>query len=180
MGKILSVCVKGVEFEVIYLLAENWDVSLRGTYFDATIEDWSFRFCPGGEENSPAQLFCPLSGGDPLNSLPQWNSNFQLGYSQTLTANWNFSSRFNWSWQSVPNFTTDTNAFSDAKSLLGLSFALQSSAGFDIRLWGKNLTNEDLNINPTLRSDGDPSLQQPFGGRYYPGREYGLTLSYSF
>ena len=74
----------------------------------------------------------------------------------------------------------DTNAFSDAKSLLGLSFALQSSAGFDIRLWGKNLTNEDLNINPTLRSDGDPSLPQPFSGRYYPGREYGLTLSYSF
>ena len=175
-----NVNTKGVEFEMVYLLADNWDVSLRGTYFDATIEDWSFRFCPGGEENSPTQLFCPLSGGDPLNSLPQWNSNFQLGYSQTLTANWNFSSRFNWSWQSVPNFTTDTNAFSDAKSLLGLSFALQSSAGFDIRLWGKNLTNEDLNINPTLRSDGDPSLPQPFSGRYYPGREYGLTLSYSF
>jgi hypothetical protein len=122
-----------VEFEMVYLLADNWDVSLRGTYFDATIEDWSFRFCPGGEESSPDQLFCPLSGGDPLNSLPQWNSNFQLGYSQNLTANWDFSSRFNWSWQSVPNFTTETNAFSDAKSLLGLSFALQSSAGFDIR-----------------------------------------------
>ena len=175
-----EVTTKGVEFEVIYLLAENWDIGLRGTYFDAEIEDWSFRFCPPGEESSPDQLLCPTGDGEPLNSLPQWNSNFQLGYNRNLLANWDFSGRLNWSWQSVPNYTTETNAFSDAKSLLGLTLGLHSAAGFDIRLWGKNLTNEDLNINPSIRTDGDPGLTQPFGGRYYPGREYGVTLSYSF
>jgi iron complex outermembrane receptor protein len=174
-----DVNTKGIEFEVMYLLAEYWDLGLRGTYFDATIDDWGFRFCPPGEEQSPDQLLCPTSD-EALNDLPQWNSNFQLGYSRPLSATWGFTGRFNWSWQSVPNYTTETNAFSDAKSLLGLTFGLHSSEEFDIRLWGKNLTNEDLNIDPSIRTDGDPSLPQPFSGRYYPGREYGLTLSYSF
>ena len=175
-----DVNTKGIEFEVIYLLAEYWDIGLRGTYFDAEIEDWSFRFCPPGEEQSPDQLLCSTGDGEPLNDLPQWNSNFQLGYSRPLSPTWGFSSRLNWSWRSEPNYTTETNAFSDTKSLIGLTLGLHSAAGYDIRLWGKNLTDEDLNVNPSIRTDGDPSLTQPFGGRYFPGREYGITVSYRF
>ncbi len=174
-----NVNTRGIEFEIIYLLAEHWDVGFRGTYFDARIDEWLFRFCPPGEETSPDQLLCPASD-KPLNSLPQWNSNFQLGYTRPLSTTWALSGRVNWSWQSVPNYTTETDAFSDAKSLLGLTFGLHSSDGVNIRLWGKNLANEDLNIDPSIRTDGDPGLPQPFGGRYYPGREYGLTVSYSF
>ena len=174
-----NVHTKGIEFDVFYLLAENWDLAFRAAYFDPTIDEWQFRFCEPGEELSPDQLLCPASN-EPLNSLPQWNSNFQIGYSRPLSATWGFSSRLNWSWQSVPNYTKETDAFSDTKSLLGLNFGLHSTSGLDIRLWGKNLTNEDLNVDPDLRTDGDPGLPQPYSGRYYPGREYGLTVSYSF
>jgi len=175
-----DIASRGVEFEMNYLLAEYWDLGWRGTYFDAEIEKWTFRFCAGGEETSPDQLLCPLSGGEPLNSLPQWNSNFQLGFNRPLMGAWSFSGRLNWSWRSAPNYTRQTSDFSDSKNLLGLTLGFHSTAGYDIRLWGKNLTDEDLNVDPALRTDGDPSLPQPYGGRYFPGREYGITLSYSF
>jgi iron complex outermembrane receptor protein len=176
-----EVMTKGIEMELNYLFGDTWDAVWRVSYFDATIEDWSFRLCEGGEEISPDQLFCPVSGGEPLNTLPQWNSNAQLGNIWSLTPTLFLYGRLNWSWQSSANYTTATSDFNDAISTFGLSVGLQSeSTGLDVRLWGKNLTDEDYNIAPTLRTDGDPSFDQPFTGRYYPGRQYGLTLNYSF
>lgn len=171
---------QGVETEITYLLGDHWDVTARLAYFDANIEEWTFRFCPQGEEQSPDQLLCPTGGGDALTSLPKWNGNFQLGHQRPLSEDINFYGRLNWTWQSSANITGETNNFGDAKSILGLSAGLAFSNGLNVRLWSKNLFDEDLNINPTVRSDGDPSLPQPFGGRYYPGREYGLTVNYTF
>ncbi len=176
-----EVLSKGIEFEVAYLLGENWDVNWRVSYFDATIEEWNYRFCEGGEEDSPDQLLCPKGGGDPLNNLPQWNSNLQLGVLQPLSPTMAFYGRLNWSLQSPPNYTRVTHDFAETKNIIGLTLGVRSqSTGIDVRLWGKNLTDEMLVIDPTLRSDGDESLPQPYSGRYYPGREYGLTISYDF
>ena len=50
----------------------------------------------------------------------------------------------------------------------------------DIRFWGKNLSNEDFNIDPGVKANGDPELPPAFEGVYWPGREYGVTLSYHF
>ncbi|MCR9104908.1 MAG: TonB-dependent receptor [Gammaproteobacteria bacterium] len=176
-----EVVTQGIEFDVTYLLAQNWDVNFRLAYFDATIEDWTFRFCPPGEESSPEQLLCPTGNGEPLNDLPQWNSNFQLGYTRPIGSTTVFSSRLSWSWQSSPNFTTSTDDFANAKSLFDLTIGIDSlSTGLGMRVWGKNLANEDLNVNPSIRTDGDPSLPPPFGGRYFPGRQYGMTVSYNF
>ena len=52
--------------------------------------------------------------------------------------------------------------------------------GLDLKLWGKNLTNQDRNVDPTQRTDGTEDFEQPFGGRYFPGRQYGLTVNYEF
>jgi iron complex outermembrane receptor protein len=175
-----EVLTKGVELDVAYLLAQYWDISLRVAYFDATIEDWSFRFCPEGEEQSSDQLVCPTGGGQNLNTLPQWSTNMQLGHARPLSESWGFYGVLNWSWQSEPNVDGSHDPRFDSKSLLGLTLGLRSVAGLDIRLWGKNLTNEDLNADVGRRADGDPSFLQPFGGNYFPGRELGVTLSYGF
>ena len=176
-----EVLTKGIEFDVLYLLSDSWDVSLRGAYFDATIEEWINRFCEGGEEETPDQLYCPRSGGEPLNSLPQWNLNTQLGYQTLLQDNWELYSRLNWTWQSEANYNTRTDAFDTDKNLLSLSVGFrESTIGFDVRLWVKNLTDEDLNIDPVIRENGDPALPPAWEGTYFPGREYGVTMSYNF
>ena len=176
-----EVVTQGVEMELNYLFGQTWDALWRLSYFDATIEEWSFRLCEGGEEESPDQLLCPIDGGEPLNTLPQWNSNVQVGNVWDLSSTLFLYGRLNWSWQSSANYTTDTSEFDEDISTWGLSLGLRSDrTGLDLRFWGKNLTDEDYNIAPTLRSDGDPSLDQPYSGRYYPGRQYGITLNYTF
>lgn len=176
-----EVVTQGVEMEFNYLFGDSWDAVLRVSYFDATIEDWSFRLCEGGEESSPDQLLCPVGGGEPLNTLPQWNTNTQIGNVWPLTPTLFLYGRLNWSWQSSANYTRATSDFNESISTYGLSVGLRSEdTGLDVRLWGKNLTDEDYNIAPTQRTDGDPSLEQPYTGRYYPGRQYGLTLNYTF
>ena len=176
-----EVVTRGVEAELFYLIGETWDAGLRLSYFDATVEEWSNRFCGAGEEDSPDQLYCPSESGDALNSLPPLSANFQLGHTRALSPEWGFYGRLNWTWYSDPNSGIEFEQFKTDKSLVGLTLGLQSVAsGVDIRFWGKNLTDTDRNVDPTLRTDGDPSLPQPFNGRYYQGREYGLTLSYNF
>jgi hypothetical protein len=117
-----------------------------------------------------------------LNSLPQWNSNFQLGHVRPLSATLNFYGRLSWSWRSSPNYTFVTNDFSDAKSQFDLSLGIQSLAtGFDVKLWGKNLLDEDNIINPSIRPGYvDPSLPPPLNDRFFQGRSYGLTVAYNF
>ncbi|MFK7975183.1 MAG: TonB-dependent receptor [Halioglobus sp.] len=171
---------KGIEGEVTYLLGEHWDVSARLAYFDANIEEWSFRFCPPGEEQTPDQLFCPTGNGDALNPLPKWNGNFQLGHQRPLSESVALYGRLNWTWQSPANITGETNDFRDAKSVFGLSGGLMFSNGLNVRVWGKNVFNKELNIDPILLTNGDPGSPEPLRGRYYPGRQYGLTLSFAF
>jgi iron complex outermembrane receptor protein len=176
-----EVVTKGIEFDLTYLLGEHWDAGLSGAYFDATIEDWQGRFCAGGEEQSPDQLYCPKGGGDPLNSLPQWNINTQVGYQRPLSGDWELYSRVNWTWQSDANYTTNTDRFDTDKNLISLSLGFRESImGIDIRLWAKNITNEDFNIDPDVKDNGEPDLSPTWEGTYWPGREYGVTLSYSF
>ncbi len=175
-----KVHTQGIEFEVNYLLGEHWDVDFSGAYFDASIEDWSNRFCEGGEQQRDDQLYCPKSGGDPLNSLPQWNLNTQLGYQRPLSGAWEFYSRLNWTWQSEANYTVSTDEFSTDKNLIGLNLGFREAAlGLDIRLWVKNITNEDFNIDPVVKDNGVAGADT-WEGTYWPGREYGVTVNYTF
>ncbi|GAB5453536.1 MAG: TonB-dependent receptor [Halioglobus sp.] len=176
-----EVNTKGVELELFYLLGEAWDMSLRTSYFDASIEQWDYRFCPPGDEQTPGQLFCPADSGAALNNLPPLSSNFQLGHTRPLSTDWIAYGRFNWTWYSEPNGGVEFEQYKTDKNIFGLTVGLTSpSSGLDVRLWGKNLTNTDRNVDPSQRSDGDPGLPQPFSGRHYPGREYGMTVNYTF
>jgi iron complex outermembrane receptor protein len=171
----------GIEADATYLIGDYWDVAVRAAYSAPTVEDWSTRFCPSGEEESPDQLYCPKDGGDELTNLPKFNANTQLGYSRPLKDSWEFYSRASWTWQSAPAGTTNTHDFSESKSLLGVSFGVKdSSLGLDIRAWAKNLTDEDRNVDPGVKKNGDPDLPRAYRGFQTPGREYGVTLRYDF
>ncbi|MDX1736207.1 MAG: TonB-dependent receptor, partial [Halioglobus sp.] len=191
IGNADEVLTQGVEFDLQYLLGD-WDLSLRGAYFDATIEKWDRRLCPGGEE--PAlppggdplrdQLFCP-SDGDALNELPRWQTNMQLAYSRGLAERWRAVGRLNWTWQSEPARqglaesddpqAPDVSRFDEDKSRIDLTLSLVRDSGLELRLWAKNITDEDLNIDPGRFRD-----TQTLVGSHHPGREYGLTVRYPF
>ena len=171
----------GIEANATYLLGENWDISVRAAYASPEVEDWSTRFCPSGENDTPDQLYCPKGNGEDLNSLPKFNTNTQLGYTRSLQGPWELYSRATWTWQSPPASTNITNDFSESKNLLGVTLGFkQTSWGLNIKAWAKNLTDEDRNINPGRKPNGDTSLPFAFQGGFTPGREYGVTLRYDF
>lgn len=192
-GNADEVLTQGVEFDVTYVFAERWQAALRGAYSDPTIEKWNGRLCERGEEPPlkpgqtpiPDQLFCPKDGKS-LNALPRWQTNFQLGHEYDLSGNWELATRLNWTWQSKPARQTlaestkpnvpDVSSFDESKSRFDLSFAFfEQDLGVELKLWVKNITNEDLNVNP-----GQFENTQTLVGLHYPGREYGLTASYTF
>lgn len=172
---------QGIEFDFTYLLGENWEIAQRTAYSEPTVGEWTSRFCPSGENASPDQLYCPKDSGDPLNNLPKLDSNTQVGYKLALQDAWEFYSRASWTWQSSPASTNITNDYADSKSRLGLTLGLkETNIGLDIKAWAKNLTDEDLNIDPGRKANGDPDLPFAYQGSFTPGREYGITVRYSF
>jgi iron complex outermembrane receptor protein len=192
-GNADEVLTQGVEFDVTYLFADNWEAALRGSYADPTIEDWDERLCEAGEEPPvppgqsaiPDQLFCPKDGKS-LNGLPRWQTNFQLGYTHDLTDNWNLATRLNWTWQSKPARqrladsqkpnVPNVSGLDETKNRFDLSFAFfEQQLGLELKLWVKNMTNEDLNVNPGQFED-----TQTLTGLQYPGREFGATARYMF
>ncbi len=176
-----EVVTKGIEFDLTYLMGDNWEVALRAAYSHPEVEEWSSRFCPGGENETPDQLLCPLGGGKTLNALPNWSGNLQLGYQNRLAAGWDFYSRAILTWQDEPSRTNVTDQFAESKTRCGLSAGINNAEmGLDVRAWAKNLGDEDLNVNPGTRANGDPNLPPAFQGSFSPGREYGVTVRYSF
>lgn len=176
-----EVKTRGIEFDFVYLLGDHWELSQRAAYAKPTVQDWSTRFCPSGENTTSDQLYCPLSGGDALNNLPQWNFNTQLGYRAPLHDSWEVYSRASWTWESAPEDTKITNDFSESTNRLGFTLGFtETSIGLDIKIWGKNLTDEDLNIDPGRKRNGDNSLPFAFQGSHTEGREYGVTVRYEF
>jgi iron complex outermembrane recepter protein len=188
-----EVLTQGVEFDVTWLFAENWEAILRGSYADPTIEKWDTRLCEGGEEPPllpgqspiPDQLYCPRNG-ESLNELPHWQTNFQIGYEHPLNASWDIATRVNWTWQSKPARqiladslkpdVPDVSDFNEPKSRIDLSLSLlDQGMGVELKLWMKNITDEDLNIDPKQFED-----TQTLEGAQYAGREYGVTASYTF
>jgi hypothetical protein len=124
---------------------------------------------------------CPADSGDPLNNLPPVNSNFQVGYTRPLSQDWGVYSRLSWTWRSDPNGGIRFEQFKTDQNVFDLTLGLNSpTRGLDFRLWGKNLTNQDQNVDPGQRSDGTENFPQPYSGRYFPGRQFGLTVTYAF
>ena len=124
-------------------------------------------------------MYCP-GDEDALNNQPQWQVNTQLAYRKPLRA-WTVYSRINWSWLSKVAETSVTDDYQKARNRIGASLGVRHRRlGLDVRLWGKNLTDEDLNQNPGLQRNGDSSQPDAFRGRYTRGREVGITLGYRF
>jgi iron complex outermembrane receptor protein len=188
-----EVYTQGIEFDATYLFAEHWEAAVRGAYSDPRIDKWPTRLCAGGEEPPlqpgqtpiPDQLYCPRDG-KPLNELPHWQTNFQLGYDHPFIDNWDFAGRVNWTWQSKPAEQVladstkpnvpDVSDFNEPKSRIDLSLSLlEHDLGVELKLWAKNITDEDMNIDPKQFED-----TQTLEGQAFPGREYGLTVSYTF
>jgi outer membrane receptor protein involved in Fe transport len=181
---------RGVEFETLYLIDDNWDVGLRAAYSDPTIEDWDDRLCFEGDGADSSTVLCPAVSGDdfdPRNS--KWDVNVQLGYTRPAANDWLLVARTNYTWKpSLSDSAEDrgtTGKYNDPLNVLGFTLGLSNDAGLTVRLWGKNILDENIDNSqmPVSRqnvSGVDTGNPDHLVRGFTPGREYGVTINYPF
>jgi len=175
-----EVVTQGAEFDVTYLISENWTVDFRSAYFDATVEEWNDRLCTHNDNNHIPGGFCPAESGSELAILPKLNTNTQLSYFDTLDNGWDFYSTLAWTWRSESAMNNNTTSrYDDPQNFLNLTVGM-SNETFSVAVWGKNLTDE-LNAQvPYETANGDPDLPGALTASHNPGLNYGITLGYKF
>lgn len=175
-----EVVTQGVEFDLTYLLTDNWTIDFRSAYFDATVDEWATRLCTFSDGNQQ-DIFCPAESGTELSNLPKYNVNTQLSYFTSLDSGWDFYSTLSWSWRSDPSIgSVVTDRYDESLNFVNLNIGLRNDT-FSATAWGKNLTDEGNNTTPNLSANGDPSLPAALTTTAMnAGRQYGVTLTYNF
>ncbi|MEM9257528.1 MAG: TonB-dependent receptor [Pseudomonadota bacterium] len=175
-----EVVTQGFEFDLIYQLSQRWTVDFRSAYFDATVGEWQDRLCELGVDPTDVGPFCPAESGSELSSLPKWNTNTQLSYFSPLDNGWTLFGTLSWTWRSKAAENSEvTNRYNDPENFVGLNVGMANDR-FSVTLWGKNLTDQQELQVPTETANGDPALPPALTSGHNSGRQYGLTLGYTF
>jgi iron complex outermembrane recepter protein len=174
-----EVVTKGVEFDLTYLISENWTVDFRSAYFDASVEDWENRLCTYGDPNEE-DLFCPAMSGSELSSAPKFNTNTQLTYFTLLEGGWNFYTTLSWTWRSESAQNSNVTArYDDPENYLNINAGI-SNETFSATLWGKNLTDQQTIQTPWETANGVEGLPAALTSSHNSGLQYGVTFGYNF
>jgi len=174
-----EVVTKGVEMDFTWRIADPWTLDFRLAYFDATVEQWSNRFCSDEFGDPVAEPLCPAESGDDLTNAPKINTNTQLNYNRLAFDDWLLSSHLSWTWRPESDGVGVTQRYNDELHCLNRNFAL-TNGKYVFSLWGKNLTDEIVGQLPEERENGDPALPSAFSVPATPGREFGVTARYQF
>lgn len=178
-GNAEEVVTQGVEFDATWAVDDNWTVDFRAAYFDAFIEQWENKPCSVQFNDPVGEAFCPAESGDLLTPSPKWTSNTQLSYAAAVADGWLLSGNLAWNWKSKSPGDGFTDRYNDPINIFNLTVGLSNEV-YSVRLWGKNLTDEDENQYPYFTDNGDPTQPAAQTGVFTPGREYGVTLGYNF
>lgn len=178
-----GVVATGAEFSFKYQIGRHWTINQRTAYIDADIDKWSKRFCQDQEgldnRGQAVSVYCPVSN-QPLNNLSKWSANTRLRYKQRW-GGWQWLVTMSWTWESAVDSTHVTSEFRESKHRVSASIGARSRiTGWGLRLWAKNLTNEDFNQDPGIQRNGDFTQPDALRGAYSRGRELGITVGYRF
>lgn len=155
--------VQGLEIEIDHRFNENWNIGSNLAYITSSLEP--------GKSSIPAPIFA-----ESFESQPNWIFNLNLGYAlpdQGLTANlvYNYTGEY---LAAVTGTQAVPSVMRDASN--SLDFILRKS--FDSS-WGDGTVT--FKISNLL--DSPTSFSYESGdvySKYYPGREYSLSLSFGF
>ena len=159
--------VKGIEFETIGQITDDFNLALNLAYLDAEYGDYPEAPVSGGGTFD--------ASGNRLNSSPEWSGALIANYQHSFGAN-AFYARGEYAFQAKTFFTADNNDVDRQGSygLLGLSVGyLMNDGRYDISLWGRNLTDEEY-----ITTSAGFSLVR--AGRAGPPRSYGIRLTWNY
>ncbi len=159
----------GLEIDTVFTPNDQWKFTFAGTFLDPTYDS----FVNGTGVNGPEDL----TGRDPagihkvsLNTSGTYYHDFSNGLEGFIRADYTYEDKV----QIVENVSADLA--SREVSMLNASFGLLFDNGFELTVWGRNITDDEhlLSAFPTVVQTGS------FSGYPNPPRTYGLTVRKSF
>jgi len=164
---------KGVELELVGLLAEGLTGQLSATWLDATYTE----FVTGDYRQDFDQV--DLSGNH-LQNAPEYTVHAALDYRKPLSEQGAFVGHVDWSWQDKVYFTefNNSDAEQDAYGILNLGAGYEGGGGaWSLTGWVRNATDEFVYSNNIITAPLYGSIRV---GSMLPPRTYGVTLSVNF
>ncbi|NCF73257.1 MAG: TonB-dependent receptor [Gammaproteobacteria bacterium] len=159
----------GVEVDLLWALTDNFEWFIAGTFLDPVYDDYQ----DGPGIGGPTNLSGTKVPGVAETSINTWaRYSFDLGASISgfVRAEYYYESET----QVISN--VPASVASREVSMVNASLGLGWQNGFEVMLWGRNLTNDEYlqSAFPTTFQN----LAQPFTYSGYPNqpRTYGLTL----
>lgn len=160
--------VDGVEVELTWLPTDGLRIGFAATWLDPLYDDFKGALGPTG--------IVDLSGEQP-SGIPELSTNTNLTYNFELFGAYSYvrvEHIYEEEVQIVDNIPADiaSREINTFNASAGISF----DNGFDLNLWGRNLTNDEYLLSAF------PSVAQAGSFSGYPNqpRTYGLTLKYNF
>lgn len=138
---------KGIEFEMMAQLSENWDLRAGLSYNDAKYDDYFFAILG-------AIGMDPVLDGNPLQYTPDWTGNVSLGYTLPMSNNWEWFNRLDYSYQDSQTIVQTADAYVGSASRLNLRTGFGNDK-WTVTLWAYNLT--EPNTAATGVFTGNPS-----------------------
>jgi outer membrane receptor protein involved in Fe transport len=159
----------GVEIDVLWSLTDNFDWFIAGTFLDPTYDDYTGAPGVGGPVDLSGTKVPGVSETS-INTWARWS--FDLGSSMNgfVRAEYYYESEV----QVISN--VPESVASREVSMVNASAGLRWDNGFEVMLWGRNLTDDEFlqSAFPTTFQN----LADPFSYSGYPNqpRTWGITL----
>jgi iron complex outermembrane receptor protein len=159
----------GVEIDVLWSLTDNFDWFIAGTFLDPTYDDYQNAPGVGGPVDLSGTTVPGISETS-INTWARWSFDLGSNMSGFVRAEYYYESDT----QVISNVPKDVA--SREVSMVNASAGLSWDNGFEVMLWGRNLTDDTFlqSAFPTTFQN----LAQPFSYSGYPNqpRTWGLTL----
>lgn len=175
---------KGVEFELMAQLSENWDLRAGLSYNDSKYDDYFFAILA-------AIGMDPVLDGNTLQYAPDWTGNISLGHTRPMSNGWEWFNRLDASYMDKQTIVQTASAYVGSASRVNFRTGF-SHENWMVTLWVYNLF--EPNTASTGVFTGNPSRLPDlfiFGTRQgFPAfsplvtspdrRSYGITVKYSW
>jgi outer membrane receptor protein involved in Fe transport len=180
-----EVTVQGLEFDLLWLVAEGLQVGLNGAYLDAEYD--SYLDAPCSSVQLDADEFCGQVGGTSNNDLKGENTTFAPEYTAALYFDYSYlldngmeffaGGDANYSDEYDTQGDLDPEDRVDDYTKLNLRFGIRSAdEDWEVMVYGRNITDEEVGSY----GFDVPVLVGSHADMYDEGAVYGARFSYRF
>ncbi|MEH6584160.1 MAG: TonB-dependent receptor [Halioglobus sp.] len=156
--------IQGIELELFLSPIDGLDISATYAYLDTEVDEFDDK---------------PEVVGNQLARSPEHTASLSAQYILSVSDGLDILMRADYSYQDSMFFNIENSSISaaDDYDLVNVRLALQGAQGWELALWGRNISDEEYRVHGFDSSFGDNLAVSPL---YGTPKMWGLSASYAF